>query len=113
MQKVVLNNSVEMPILGFGVFQVTDADECERSVYEAIQTGYRLIDTAASYMNEEAVGKAIKRSGVARKEIFVTTKLRIQDAGYESAKRSSCNSQICSQGKNAGKLQHLWFSTES
>ena len=88
MQKVVLNNSVEMPILGFGVFQITDAEECERSVYEAIRTGYRLIDTAASYENEEEVGKAIKRSGVAREELFVTTKLWIQDAGYESAKKA-------------------------
>ena len=86
MQKVILNNGVEMPILGFGVFQITDAEECERSVYEAIRTGYRLIDTAASYENEEEVGKAIKRSGVAREELFVTTKLWIQDAGYESAK---------------------------
>jgi diketogulonate reductase-like aldo/keto reductase len=88
MQKVVLNNGVEMPILGFGVFQITDAEECERSVYEAIRTGYRLIDTAASYENEEEVGKAIKRSGVAREELFVTTKLWIQDAGYESAKKA-------------------------
>jgi diketogulonate reductase-like aldo/keto reductase len=88
MQKVVLNNGVEMPILGFGVFQVTDAEVCERSVNEAIQIGYRLIDTAASYLNEEAVGKAIKRSGVPREEIFVTTKLWIQDAGYESAKEA-------------------------
>src|SRR5215211_3347988 len=83
MKHIVLNNGVEMPILGFGVFQVTDADVCERSVCEAIQTGYRLIDTAASYLNEEAVGKAIKRSGVSREELFVTTKLWIQDAGYE------------------------------
>lgn len=88
MQKVVLNNGVEMPILGFGVFQITDPEECERSVYEAIQTGYRLIDTAASYENEEEVGKAIKRSGVAREALFVTTKLWIQDAGYESAKKA-------------------------
>jgi len=88
MQKVVLNNGVEMPILGFGVFQITDAEECERSVYEAIRTGYRLLDTAASYENEEEVGKAIKRSGVAREELFVTTKLWIQDAGYESAKKA-------------------------
>ena len=80
---VTLNNGVEMPLLGFGVFQVTDAEECERSVYEAIQTGYRLIDTAASYGNEEAVGRAIKRSGVAREELFVTTKLWIADAGEE------------------------------
>lgn len=88
MQKVVLNNGVEMPILGFGVYQVPDADECERSVCDAIQVGYRLIDTAAVYGNEEAVGKAIAKSGVARGEIFVTTKLWIQDAGYESAKKA-------------------------
>lgn len=88
MQKVILNNGVEMPILGFGVFQIKDAEECERSVYEAIQTGYRLIDTAASYGNEEEVGQAIKRSGVAREELFVTTKLWIQDAGYEGAKKA-------------------------
>ncbi|MGA9774146.1 MAG: aldo/keto reductase [Blastocatellia bacterium] len=88
MQKVVLNNGVEMPILGFGVFQIADAGECERSVYDALQAGYRLIDTAAAYGNEEAVGKAIKRSGVAREEIFVTTKLWVQDVGYESAKRA-------------------------
>jgi diketogulonate reductase-like aldo/keto reductase len=88
MKNVVLNNGVEMPILGFGVYQVTDAEECERSVSEALQTGYRLIDTAAVYMNEEAVGNAIRRSGVAREEIFVTTKLWISDAGYESAKKA-------------------------
>jgi 2,5-diketo-D-gluconate reductase A len=75
-----------MPLLGFGVFQVNDAEECERSVSEAIRTGYRLIDTAAAYGNEAAVGKAIKRGGVAREELFITTKLWIQDAGYESAK---------------------------
>jgi 2,5-diketo-D-gluconate reductase A len=80
---VTLNNGMEMPLLGFGVFQVTDAEECERSVYEAIQTGYRLIDTAAAYGNEEAVGRAIKRSGVAREALFVTTKLWIADAGEE------------------------------
>ncbi len=83
---VTLNNGVGMPLLGFGVFQMQDAEECERSVSEAIRTGYRLIDTAASYGNEEAVGNAIKRSGVAREELFVTTKLWIQDAGYERAK---------------------------
>ena len=85
---VTLNNGVKMPILGFGVFQVTDAEVCERSVYEAIQTGYRLIDTAASYLNEEAVGNAIKRAGVQREELFVTTKLWIQDAGYERTKKA-------------------------
>jgi diketogulonate reductase-like aldo/keto reductase len=88
MQKVLLNNGVEMPILGFGVYQVTDLEECERSVYEALSAGYRLIDTAAAYQNEEAVGKAIEKSGVPREGIFVTTKLWIQDAGYESTKKA-------------------------
>lgn len=88
MQNVLLNNGVEMPLLGFGVFQVTNAEECDRCVYEAISTGYRLIDTAASYGNEVEVGKAIKRSGLARKELFITTKLWIQDAGYESTKKA-------------------------
>jgi len=88
MQKVVLNNGVEMPVLGFGVYQVPDAEECERSVLEAIHTGYRLIDTAAAYMNEEAVGSAIIKSKVARKELFITTKLWIQDTGYESTKKA-------------------------
>jgi 2,5-diketo-D-gluconate reductase A len=83
---VILNNGVGMPLLGFGVFQVTDAEECERSVGEAIRVGYRLIDTAAAYGNEEAVGRAIKRSGVAREELFVTTKLWIADAGDERTK---------------------------
>ncbi len=88
MFNVVLNNGVKMPILGFGVYQVSDLDVCERSVLDALQTGYRLIDTAAAYGNEEAVGKAIKKSGVAREEIFITTKLWIQDAGYEGAKKA-------------------------
>ncbi|WP_145048633.1 aldo/keto reductase [Paenibacillus xylanexedens] len=86
MQTVTLNNGVNMPIIGFGVYQVPDAEECENTVYEALMAGYRLIDTAAGYMNEEAVGRAIRRSGVAREELFITTKLWIQDAGYESAK---------------------------
>ena len=77
MQTVKLNNGIEIPILGFGVFQITDPKECERSVFEALQTGYRLIDTAASYENEKAVGLGIKRSGIAREELFVTTKLWI------------------------------------
>jgi diketogulonate reductase-like aldo/keto reductase len=92
MQKVKLNNGVEMPILGFGVFQVTDLAECERSVIDAINTGYRLIDTAASYGNETAVGKAIKRSGVSRDELFITTKVWIQSSGYEGTKKSFENS---------------------
>jgi 2,5-diketo-D-gluconate reductase A len=86
MQTVVLNNGMEMPISGFGVFQITNPKECEQSVYDALGTGYRLIDTAAAYLNEEAVGKAIKRSGVPRDELFITTKLWIQDAGYENTK---------------------------
>ena len=86
MEKVVLNNGVEMPALGFGVFQVTDLAECERGVLDAISVGYRLIDTAQSYLNEEAVGRAIKRSGVPREELFITTKLWIQSNGYEGTK---------------------------
>ncbi len=92
MQEVKLNNGVEMPLLGFGVFQVTNLEECERSVLDAIETGYRLIDTAASYKNEEAVGKAIKKSGVAREKLFVTTKLWIQSNGYEATKKAFENS---------------------
>src|SRR6478672_5136193 len=92
MEKVKLNNGLEMPLLGFGVFQVTDMAECERSVLDAINTGYRLIDTAASYMNEEAVGKAIKNCGVGRDELFITSKLWIQSKGYEGTKKAFENS---------------------
>ena len=92
MQCARLNNGVEMPILGFGVFQVKDLNECERSVVDAIHTGYRLVDTAQSYENEEAVGKAIKRSVVARKDLFITTKLWIQSNGYEGTKKAFENS---------------------
>ncbi|MFA7406134.1 MAG: aldo/keto reductase [Pelobacteraceae bacterium] len=88
MQNVTLNNGVEMPILGFGVFQVSDPKECGRSVTDALQAGYRLIDTAASYLNEEAVGNAIRNSGVDRHELFVTTKLWVQDAGYDSTRKA-------------------------
>lgn len=88
MQKVTLNNGVEMPILGFGVFQVSDPKECERSVSDALQTGYRLLDTAASYMNEEAVGNSIKSSCVDRHDLFVTTKLWVQDTGYDNTKKA-------------------------
>lgn len=83
---VTLNNGVEMPILGFGVFQVPDPAECERSVRDAIDVGYRLLDTAASYGNEEAVGAAIRNHGIKRSDLFVTTKLWIEDASYEGAK---------------------------
>ena len=92
MEKVILNNGVEMPILGFGVFQVKDLEECERSVMDAIATGYRLIDTAESYGNEEAVGNAIRKSNVPRKELFITTKLFIKSNGYEGAKKAFENS---------------------
>ena len=86
MQTVQLNNGITMPKLGFGVFQMVDAAECERAVVDAIETGYRLIDTAASYQNETQVGNALKQSGVARNELFVTTKLWLQGASYEGAK---------------------------
>ena len=86
MQTVKLNNGVEMPLLGFGVFQMTDADECERAVIDALETGYRLIDTAASYQNETQVGNALKQSQIAREDLFITTKLWLQDTSYEGAK---------------------------
>ena len=88
MEYVILNNGVKMPVEGFGVFQVPDPAQCEQAVLDAIASGYRLIDTAAAYMNEEAVGKAIAKSGVAREELFITTKLWVQDAGYEEAKKA-------------------------
>lgn len=88
MEYVTLNNGVKMPMLGFGVFQIADADVCEQAVYDALMTGYRLIDTAAVYGNEEAVGRAIKRSGISREELFITTKLWVQDAGYEKTKKA-------------------------
>lgn len=86
MKTITLNNGVTMPILGFGVFQITDQLECEKAVTEAFRVGYRLIDTAASYGNEVAVGNAIKSSGIPREELFITTKLWIGDAGYENTK---------------------------
>lgn len=88
MKNVILNNGMEMPILGYGVFQIPDPIECEKSVLDALEVGYRLIDTAASYMNEQAVGNAIKKSGIERKELFITTKLWVQDHGYENTKAS-------------------------
>lgn len=88
MQNITLNNGVQMPILGFGVYQITDASECESAVLDAIETGYRSIDTAAAYQNEEAVGRAIRRSGVRREELFITTKLWVQDKGYEDTKKA-------------------------
>ena len=88
MEFVTLNNGVKMPLEGFGVFQVPDAAVCEQAVSDAIAAGYRLIDTAAAYFNEEAVGAAIAKSGVAREELFITTKLWVQDASYEGAKKA-------------------------
>lgn len=87
-ESVKLNNGVEMPLEGFGVFQVPDPAICEQAVLDAIDTGYRLIDTAAAYMNEEAVGKAVAKCGVPREELFITTKLWVQDASYEGAKQA-------------------------
>lgn len=85
MQDVTLNNGMTMPILGYGVFQIADEAECERCVVDAVQVGYRLIDTAASYKNEEAVGRGLKRCGVPRDQLFITSKLWVEDAGYERA----------------------------
>lgn len=88
MEFVTLSNEIKMPLEGFGVFQVPDAAQCEQAVLDAIESGYRLIDTAAAYMNEEAVGSAIKKCGIPREELFITTKLWVQDASYEGAKQA-------------------------
>ena len=88
MKNIILNNGVEIPVLGYGVYQISDLKECERCVREALEVGYRSIDTAGAYQNEEAVGKAIKESGIKREEIFLTTKLWISDTGYERTKRA-------------------------
>jgi 2,5-diketo-D-gluconate reductase A len=88
MQKIKLNNGIEMPLLGLGVFQIADLDECEQTVLTAIKSGYRLVDTASFYQNESAVGNAIRKSGVPREELFVTTKLWVQDTGYEKTKKA-------------------------
>lgn len=87
-ETVTLNNGIKMPLEGFGVFQVPDPAVCEQAVLDAIATGYRLIDTAAAYRNEEAVGRAIAKCGVPREELFITTKLWVQDASYEGAKKA-------------------------
>ena len=88
MDTIILNNGVEMPILGFGVFQVADPAQCEQCVAQALETGYRLIDTAASYQNEESVGRALSQSGIPRQDRFITTKLWLEDAGYEKTKKA-------------------------
>jgi len=87
-QKAMLNNGVELPVLGFGVFQIADLKACERAVVDAIESGYRHIDTAASYLNEEAVGRGVRASSIDRKDLFLTTKLWIQRNGYEGTKRA-------------------------
>ena len=86
MEYAILNNGLKMPMLGFGVFQISEPATCERAVLDAIETGYRLIDTAASYQNETQVGNALKKSGITRDELFITTKLWLQDANYDGAK---------------------------
>ncbi len=88
MKYVELNNGVKMPMLGYGVFQIPDPEQCERCVLDAIEVGYRLIDTAQGYGNETAVGNAIKKCGVPREELFITTKIWISNYGYENAKKS-------------------------
>ena len=88
MNTIKLNNNVEMPILGFGVYRVEDYEECKKACLYAIEAGYRHIDTASIYLNEKAVGDAIKESGINRKEMFITTKLWIQDADYDKAKKA-------------------------
>lgn len=88
MERITLNNGVKMPMEGFGVFQIPEAEVCEQAVSDALAVGYRLIDTAAAYFNEEAVGTAVQKSGIPREELFITTKLWIQDAGYENAKKA-------------------------
>lgn len=88
MQTITLNNGITMPMAGYGVFQIPDAEECTRCVIDAISVGYRLIDTAASYMNEAAVGQGLKQSGLAREQLFVTSKLWVQDTGYERTKKA-------------------------
>lgn len=92
MEYVTLNNGVKMPVLGFGVYQIKDLKECEKIVSEAIKTGYRLIDTAQAYGNEEAVGTAVKNSGLPREDFFIVTKIWISNAGYEKAKASIAES---------------------
>lgn len=88
MNDVILNNGIQMPQIGYGVFQIQDAAQCEQCVSDALEVGYRLIDTAAAYMNEEAVGRAIAKCGIPREELFIVTKLWVQDASYEGAKKA-------------------------
>lgn len=86
MKELIMNNGIHIPCIGYGVFRMTDLDACEKAVLQALKTGYRFIDTAAAYENEEAVGRAIKRSGIKREELFISTKLWVSDTSYEKAK---------------------------
>ena len=88
MNHITLNNGSTMPLEGFGVFQIPDLAQCEQAVSQALACGYRLIDTAAAYCNEEAVGAAIRKSSIPRQQLFITTKLWVQDAGYEKSKQA-------------------------
>ncbi|HIY03421.1 MAG TPA: aldo/keto reductase [Candidatus Anaerotignum merdipullorum] len=88
MQSVTLYNGIQMPVMGYGTFQITDAALCEKCVSDALEIGYRLFDTAAAYRNEAAIGNAIRHSGISRQELFITTKLWVQDAGYDSTLRA-------------------------
>jgi 2,5-diketo-D-gluconate reductase A len=88
MKYLMLNNGIEIPIIGLSVFQIPDQAECERTVLNAFRAGYRLIETAASYRNEEAVGEAIRKSAIKRDDLFITTKLSTHDTGYESTKKA-------------------------
>ena len=101
MEYVTLNNGVKMPILGFGVYQIENLKECEQAVSEAIQTGYRLIDTAQAYFNEEAVGNAVKKSGLPRQDFFLVTKVWISNDGYEKAKEISAWKEKMAQSWDA------------
>ena len=110
MEFVTLNNGVKMPLEGFGVFQVPDTAICEQAVTDAIAAGYRLIDTAAAYYNEEAVGAAIAKSGVPREDLFITTKLWVQDASYEASQKAIDTSRAMEEAYHAGKLRAIGVS---
>ena len=99
MEYVKLNNGVEMPVLGFGVYQISDPEVCERAVGDALKIGYRSIDTAAAYDNEEAVGRAVRRSGIPREELFITTKLATGDQGFQSS-QDACKASLNACLKN-------------
>ena len=112
MEYLTLNTGAKMPLEGFGVFQIPDAQQCEQVVYDAIKTGYRLLDTAAAYMNEEALGKGVARAiadGLTtREELFITSKLWVQDATYEGAKQAIDTSLAKQRRRPMKRSRHLW-----